>query len=598
MKVRAMNVVWRNVVALPCRALGCPRWCTRRWRFAVRPGNGAAAPRLGVASLVNVARLHRTVGEVLGRTLDDSPPLTAAALDNAYNGSALLKCFGFVRRSRSCGALGNPQESQVRAVARPPGGRMICINVRLCVSILSSALLAAACVPQVPEGRYRCRTGRSGECPAGWTCRALDESGEGLCYRRPGDPSAVEGGNGAGGHADEEDENGGSSDGSVVGGREANPLGENTAISANGGMGGTHGSAGRQDDGASGQVAGGAGGGGGVENGSAGRGTPSQPAAAGGGNEPVAGTGSQPVEVEICGNGRDDDGDQLIDCADPACTELRCIPEAPGGWLGPFSLFTGSPSKVPECPAQFPRLVLDGFSGLKLEPARCSACSCTAQGVCKVSDVSGYTGTCSVGQPNAYVSLYDNPTCRPFDSDAAVNGTYFYGPSTSGSCASSPQTPVVPPASWSVAARACVKPLTQADGCKDTFVCMPTPPNSFEPGRYCISQRGDASCPKFYSIKRTFHQSAADTRSCSDCGCSYIKNYCSGTVLGYADGSCAAPVVSVRLPILTSPSCASTGAARWFSWNPDPIDHACENRGGQPTGSITESDPVTVCCSQ
>src|SRR5262245_6655050 len=57
---------------------------------------------------------------------------------------------------------------------------------------------------------------------------------------------------------------------------------------------------------------------------------------------------------EDCTNGVDDNGDGLIDCADPRCSPgFACVSIIPTGWQGYVALYHGPSKDDPRCEGQF-----------------------------------------------------------------------------------------------------------------------------------------------------------------------------------------------------------------------------------------------------
>ena len=65
---------------------------------------------------------------------------------------------------------------------------------------------------------------------------------------------------------------------------------------------------------------------------------------------------------EDCTNGKDDDGDGKIDCADPDCADYRCTPKVPAGWEGPGVFYIGGTETPPPCGSDWSDRIAGGKS--------------------------------------------------------------------------------------------------------------------------------------------------------------------------------------------------------------------------------------------
>ena len=103
---------------------------------------------------------------------------------------------------------------------------------------------------------------------------------------------------------------------------------------------------------------------------------------------------------EQCLNGIDDDGDQLVDCADPDCkgAGYQCSPNPPAGWSGPFAFYDG-PS-APACPSSFSNEFANGGIGFLGPPAACSKCTCSTTH-CRAFVSRHSDSACSKSPPSA-----------------------------------------------------------------------------------------------------------------------------------------------------------------------------------------------------
>ncbi len=299
---------------------------------------------------------------------------------------------------------------------------------------------------------------------------------------------------------------------------------------------------------------------------------------------------------EVCTNGLDDDGNGLTDCEDPLCGSYACVPEAPDGWDGPAWLHVGT--EDPFCEAG--RLVVDGGVGpLSFSEADCSACSC--------SDATG--ATC----PLPTVELFDSTSCSgaPFATEVPVNNCTMVDdpvefdsarvvPSSpqGGSCAASGGTPDLELPSWASHGVVCRADVAQAGaGCGGTSVCLAKPPSPYL-GRFCFHRLGDVPCPNGSDTRHVVFGGWSDTRGCNSCQCSDPAGACAdGTMRVFGNGFCS--LGSNTVPM--DGSCTQLSGGQFFTsilyqGGGQPSWVSCAPSGGDPTGTVAATDPMTVCC--
>src|SRR5262249_44260713 len=104
-----------------------------------------------------------------------------------------------------------------------------------------------------------------------------------------------------------------------------------------------------------------------------------------------------PPAVENCTNGVDDNGNGLVDCADPACQPgYECLPAPAAGWTVARVDTGASNSAAPPCPTGYGSPSTLG-SGFAVPSPGCTTCSCD----------SPTNGTCGTMTPR----LYGNGGC-------------------------------------------------------------------------------------------------------------------------------------------------------------------------------------------
>ena len=193
--------------------------------------------------------------------------------------------------------------------------------------------------------------------------------------------------------------------------------------------------------------------------------------------------------VEDCFNGIDDNGDGIVDCADPQCKPVKvCVAVPTGGWLGLGTLYDGSAGGAPTCADPFAMTMMPGSDGLTSSPATCGACLCSA--------------------------------------------------ASGGACASGGGSATLPPVSWTGigASRARPRRLDTA-GCTNEM-CVPRAGSAQAASAtsgLCIHQSGDLACPTGtpFTARHVFYRDDSDDRDCSLCTCGAP----SGSVCAPAGGS-------------------------------------------------------------
>jgi hypothetical protein len=359
------------------------------------------------------------------------------------------------------------------------------------------------------------------------------------------------------------------------------------------GRGGTFGSAGRFGTGGIGPDGSVGTGGRGGRGGSAGRG--------GDGGLPDGG-------IENCLNGLDDDGDNLIDCADPNCNAgFTCTPPPPDGWVGPVALWQGTAAPSPTVCSDngFQQVAATLFAGVIAAPAMCAGCVCDSpvDVSCPEARIS-FSASATCAAPLTGLTIPSN-LCHAFllpidarsvrwESVAAQGG--FCSPSTNGES-------TLPPLRWSRHAAACFN-STPGGGCS-TGTCQPRPTAPLG-SRTCIAQVGEFTCPSQYPQRSLYYFGVQDNRGCTECSCATPTGAsCSGQLLVTSDSVCSAERTTIR----TIGTCATVGPDPTPPAPPIPQSRSavyretgasggtCRSSGGSATGSAEDASPVTFCCA-
>lgn len=323
--------------------------------------------------------------------------------------------------------------------------------------------------------------------------------------------------------------------------------------------------------------AGGTGSGGGTEPGGGG-GTNAGGAgdASGGGH---AGSGGGSDGTEDCLNGRDDDGDGAIDCADDDCVEVACVAEVPDGWSGPIVIREGSRETV-ECSGGYPIARLDVGTRPRTAAASCEDCGCGVnEDQCEAI---AYTGRSCDG-----VSL-DWEQSGPFDCSEVPRvgvGFGFKGVYVGG-CGAIDAQPDLPIPHWDAPVVGC-GPKAVGGGCESAGVCAPTPADG---SNVCIYKDGAAACPSSYPARTIQYQRLEDDR-CSGCCTSAAPPWSCEVVsaTAFSDQFCTDELKT------DAGQCLLRDAGRFTVTTKAPATDSCEEPKGA-MGDVRGADPITACC--
>ncbi len=332
--------------------------------------------------------------------------------------------------------------------------------------------------------------------------------------------------------------------------------------------------------------------------------------------------------VENCQNGVDDDGDNLVDCADPDCTAGYTCGTTPAGWNGPIALWSGAAGTDPSCGAAggFPGNAFVANSGLVVPPPgnACPACGCTTAPSSYCDDLTfifDTSKTCtnqSPWNPQPFAPNTSTTECQTFglceatpSAESALlekaPGAYVHG-----SCTATQGTPAFPSTSWTTDVVGCSTSVTTGGGCSSGGLCVPKPAAPFG-APLCIWRSGIQTCPSDYPTEEPgpaeqYYQGVTEGRSCTACSCSVG---CGGTITTYTDNACTAGATTLdfskvnactEVPadptqIFSSAGCGGVKTeqdTRSYKYlNAGPV---CTATASNPQGQPSPTGPVTVCC--
>lgn len=308
---------------------------------------------------------------------------------------------------------------------------------------------------------------------------------------------------------------------------------------------------------------------------------------------PDSGIDGGPIELD-CLDGADNDGDGLIDCADPDCDPIvQCVP-APEDWMGPGVARVGAPGGAATCTENYPSAAFAGHREPQGDPATCRSCACgdpTFTGCLSGLYAAEYSSaSCPAGVPTASVSM-DNPGC--YNSPQSLASFRLRdGFAPRGTCALTQNTLATKgPTSWATVGRLC-EPAAFGGGCSEGHVCAPRPAGALEGAALCVAQAGDTVCPSGYERRQLLYGSVDDRRDCTACSCTYGASGCVGDVEVYTGSNCTGSL----MPTPPIGSCRTGNPGSYRMSNLRATGETCSASGGAPTGCLRGAEPTTVCC--
>ncbi|WP_437585328.1 hypothetical protein [Sorangium sp. So ce1000] len=296
------------------------------------------------------------------------------------------------------------------------------------------------------------------------------------------------------------------------------------------------------------------------------------------------------------------------ECNDPcpvcdgACVALPAL-----GFDDPILLWRGDATdgtSPPECPADAPDLVFDGYSGFDGEHT-CPTCLCTKPS-CELP--SGLLGSASATCDGTASTSFAAPegwsgTCTaPAAATSGELGSLLIPAPTVSACAptfdsggASPE--LVAPAR----VRGCTGPADK-DRCMDpSMMCVASPsprPAGFTMCIRSLRQRTPV-CPDEYPDLLAVAEGFDDTRSCTPCECVQLEDAtCAALVSVYGDTSCG-ELLGAETVTMAGPKCVAgpdlrleSMTGQWIRDDPG----KCAPTGGVAMGQVTPKSSAYFCC--
>jgi hypothetical protein len=331
----------------------------------------------------------------------------------------------------------------------------------------------------------------------------------------------------------------------------------------------------------------GASGGGSAQGGAGPTGSVGSGQSGGGANGPggAGGTGGSPGG-ENCTNGIDDNGNNLVDCADPACKmDFSCVDVPAAPWRGPIIVFANA-SAAMSCSGAYGVAAFDGGTAPMQKNVTCNDCTCDAS-PCPSFQLEAYSdGNC--GNPILMNNVGPIAVCSQVPATTA-GSVILTSTAGSGVCGSAGGTVKNRPTPTFVDRVLGCAPAAVGKGCANGGACAPK--TGMAGQTICVYQSGDINaCPSGFTQRTLVYRDIADNRGCDMCTCSLPVGNCSGGLAVFSDNACMNPVHTL------APNGMCQAGFSYASLEPTYVSPCNPTGGGTPNGSLSGSMPVTVCC--
>ena len=297
-------------------------------------------------------------------------------------------------------------------------------------------------------------------------------------------------------------------------------------------------------------------------------------------------------------------------CPGNACPGA-CVPLLPLGFDGPALLWIGPAAGAPECPAEAPQRVYEGWAE-PTAPHECPPCACTEPACVFPEGVTASNTDMCLGpqftELGAPVGWAGGCVSAGAVIPASGLGSVTIAPVTARACEVAPQpVPSGPgPVGWGVLALGCQGEVMEGL-CNDAGkMCVPAAGRAAGAAgfRQCVMFLGDGepACPEEYPEGFRFHEAVEDTRACSECACTEaVGPSCTAMLSTFQDEGCSQGLLSLTVGLGAMASCndipdpsASLGSmsASWVTNAPG----SCVASGGVAVGEVKPILPRYFCC--
>lgn len=352
-------------------------------------------------------------------------------------------------------------------------------------------------------------------------------------------------------------------------------------------------------EGEDGSDLGGLGGLGGEDGASGGASSESGGTTAAGGHD-TGGSDGNTGGADASGGSGEDTGGSGGTPATPCGSSGICVPPVPADWSGPVAVATAGGLNTPSCAGtNYDRTALQKVGGLDEGTPTCD-CECSDPATMDCTDLHLWghanAGSCEAIGGTDHATHADGACITGLPGSAWFTVTSGF---SSGDCTPTP-TVDIPEPDWTVNMVACAGDPIEGASCSGDNLCMPA--LQVPLAAICIYQDGeDQPCPtEGYTVPTNYYDDFTDDRSCTDCTCGDPTGTCAGSVaLTNVCGSGGSVILWTEV-FTTGPNatCAtpSSGGSVAGTFNGPTPDGSCPPVGGEPTGTVTKTAPVTVCC--
>lgn len=279
----------------------------------------------------------------------------------------------------------------------------------------------------------------------------------------------------------------------------------------------------------------------------------------------------------------------------------RCTPQGWSPILRNIRSSTASPEPCPTGWMPFGAAPVV-YGGLTVPSPGCTSCACgPPNGV--TCDVESQSCTGDALDQSCSNSVSMSPIARGDGACVTFSVDYIcsYALATAsraigGSCSESGGA--LMPFTWASAHDLCEPSVRGA--CSDSM-CVPPPGGTYLP-TLCVARSGDLGCPAGFPTRTLVHRGATDERSCAACTCGSPKGAsCAATVTFYACPDCMGaslevPVSGACTPAGNGINCGGGASLRSARYTGAVSPGRCTPSAASESGTVTPTEPWTVCC--
>jgi hypothetical protein len=347
---------------------------------------------------------------------------------------------------------------------------------------------------------------------------------------------------------------------------------------------------------------------------------------------PSCGFPSHTFRDEDCFNGKDDNGDGLIDCADPTCSlQVSCASLPSADWSGPVVIWRGKGTDVPPSCADsgypvdtFQSPLFNGQDPGHAAADQCPACNCAGPPSPNSAHCETHLKFYTDDQCQSSISPDNSPgylvreACTTVQTQSTAAKFYTADSPNivydNNICTAQPSAPTqFTRMFWESALWACSPSSPHVfSSCSYPSMCLPHPQAAFDQA-VCVYKAVDATmfpgpsfCPANFPQELVYYQSH-DTRDCTKCSCQPSGLSCqvsnTGDIVGdfgASNNDCTGPgLKAIGIP----PGCVPvsepwTGSTHAKLHNTAVVAaaSACSPIQSQFSGNVVKGQAVSFCC--